>query len=375
MNKNAQLNSSAATIDAYLVPADIHDLARAPRGGALTLIVAVLATAAEAWIAYRLFWEGAPLSGALWLHGFVVFLLCAYAFIARTFQSEARFAALLALTTAFAGLYGAAGSTLALLLSWLYAPLSHSFREWYESIFPRLAATDPQRVYDDLRTGRDESEKLYRVIPFLDVLSFGREEEKRRALAKIASSFHPAFAPVLKKALSDPSNTIRVQAATAIGKVEAQFTRRQMELSRVLADHPNDPVVLLAVARHYDDYAYTGLLDGNREAANRRSAMGYYRQYLEKDPAHVESRAAIGRLMMRGAEYGPAVDWFRQCIDLGYSTPSMWHWYAEALFALGRFAELRRYAPGIPAVSQDRENVQPALAQAIRLWTEQGSRA
>jgi tetratricopeptide (TPR) repeat protein len=220
--------------------------------------------------------------------------------------------------------------------------------------------------------GRDESSKTYSVIPFLDVLSFGNETQKRQALAKMTSHFHPNFAPAFKKALSDDSNTIRVQAATAITKIENQFTERLMKLAKVKEQYEREPVVVLALAEHYDNYAYTGLLDADREQANRQRAFEHYQEYLELDPQSLDVRTRVGRILMRNKEFDKACEWFRKCADLGYVSEAIFQWYSEALFECGRYDELRRLTASShqhPA-TQTAAAVQPfAVKEALGLWS------
>ncbi len=167
----------------------------------------------------------------------------------------------------------------------------------------------------------------------------------------MTSNFQPSFAPAFKKALNDPSNTIRVQAASAITKIENTFMDRLMKLTRVKEQFPKEPVVVKALAEHYDDYAYTGLLDGDRELANRRKALEYYQEYLNLEPRDLEVRTQIGRILMRNKDYNRACEWFKNCIDLGFVSQSISEWYSEALFASSRFEELRRFALTAPPVT------------------------
>src|SRR5690606_10499429 len=100
---------------------------------------------------------------------------------------------------------------------------------------------------------------------------------------------------------------------------------------------PRDAVVLLALAEHYDQYAYTGLLDAEREHVNRDMALEYYNRYLEFNSQDVNVRARIGRIYMRNKQYDEAAAWFRKCIDVGYKSESIQQWYMEALFASNRY--------------------------------------
>jgi tetratricopeptide (TPR) repeat protein len=356
------------TIDDYLAPVDVHEELRAPRGGIITSVVGIVAFTVESLLVYAVLKEGMSVVGGIFLHLVVVAVLAIYARIVYTSARENRFALLLLISVATTGPYGAAGLVLSSVLYWLFDRLSSSFKDWYASMFPHVPMSQAEQIYSDIKMGRDESEKLYSVIPFLDVLSFGTETQKRQALSRMAANFHPLFAPVLRKALGDMSNTIRVQAAVAIGKIEQQFTDRQMQLTAVEKLHPGDPIVILALARHYDNYAYTGILDPAREIANRKQALAYYRQYLSYMSDDINVRSDIGRLLMRSQDYKEAAEWLRKCIDLGYNSPAIAQWYAEALFACGRYNELRQFSHHIPLASETQGNSQPALKAAIDLW-------
>lgn len=362
------------TIEDFFLDADVHEHARERSGGLLTAIVAAVTLLAEIAIGYWTLRGQLSAAFGLGLHAIVVVLLALYSLALMKKGSENRFALLLFMTTATTGPYGAAGSLMAILLYFLFVRRSQSFEEWYESIFPTVHLTEPQRVYDDLRTGRDESDRSYSVIPFLDVLSFGNELQKRHALAKMTSQFHPHFAPAFKKALADSSNTIRVQAATAITKIENAFTGRLMKLTALKSRYPKEPIVVLALAEHYDNYAYTGLLDADREESNRKKALAGYHEYLELNPQNENVRMRIGRLLMREKSYEKAVDWFRQCIALGYQSEAIAQWHAEALFECGKYDELRRFCANNPALVHEKISPNPvALHEAFDMWSGSGA--
>ena len=185
---------------------------------------------------------------------------------------------------------------------------------------------------EDLEIGRDENPFQYSVIPFMDVMEIGNVGQKRDALSRIASSFSPRFAPSLKKALQDESSAIRVQAATAITKIENRFHDKLLKIVQLHREHPKNPVIKKALAEHYDNYAFTGLLDSEREHLNREKARELYLEYLQLRPEDVDVRLKIGRLLIRNDYLDQAVDWFKHSLDDGYTTDSMKVWYMECLY-------------------------------------------
>jgi polysaccharide biosynthesis protein PelE len=359
------------TIQEYFAGPDVHDVQREEHGGAITCVIAVVVLLVEILLASQLLKGSVSVAFAAFTHLIIVGLLTFYARVLVRGGSENRFALLLALSTALTGPFGAAGVILTILFYVFFTRKAMPFAEWFDSIFPSVLQSRSQRIYEDIVVGRDESSKTYSVIPFLDVLSFGNEAQKRQALAKMTSSFHPNFAPAFKRALSDSSNTIRVQAATAITKIENLFLERLMKLSALKDLHPKDPVVVWALAEHCDGYAYTGLLDADREQANRRKALEHYQEFLHLKPSDIDAHTRVGRILMRNRDYEKALDWFKNCIEQGYVNESISLWYSEALFACGRFDELRYHARHSVNLSERATALQPVLKETLGLWSTQ----
>src|SRR6185436_344770 len=118
------------------------------------------------------------------------------------------------------------------------------------------------------------------VAPFSDILFFGTLAQKQELISLMSRSFQPAFAPVLRAALDDANNAIRVQAASAITLIEDDFMRRSLSLASSVREKPGDPELLLKQARLHDDYARSGILDRDRERDSRKKALETYREYL-----------------------------------------------------------------------------------------------
>src|SRR3546814_11680725 len=102
--------------------------------------------------------------------------------------------------------------------------------------------------------------------------------------------FRPEFAPALKLALQDANPAIRVQAATATAEIESGFTDRTIVLEAAAKAASQDFDRQLAIAQHYDAYAFSGLLDSGREHASRRSALMSYGACLTLRPQDPDIR-------------------------------------------------------------------------------------
>jgi hypothetical protein len=359
-----------APIDAYFEAADIHDVNRARGvGTGIALILALVLTVAHGLNLFIFVaGESVPVMGLL-VH---VILVAVTAVIARGMivkGVDSRFLMILLITTATLSAFGAAGTVIGILLYGWHSRNALPFAEWFETMFPSRELRASEIVHDDIVIGRDESAKAYSVLPFLDVMHVGSDTQKREAISKMSMSFDPRFAPAFRKALTDDSNTIRVQAATAITRIENQFLERLMKLSELYQRLPSDPVVVLALAEHYDNYAFTGILDPDRERINRERALHYYLEYLSLMPRDEKARMAAGRVMLRNGEAVRAADWLRDCVQQGYRSDTLMVWYIESLYAAGRFSELRRLAADNLVSPEHFRAANPALAESLLLWS------
>ncbi|MEZ5354041.1 MAG: hypothetical protein R2762_15490 [Bryobacteraceae bacterium] len=271
------------------------------------------------------------------------------------------FPALLALTVAVSGPFGAGGTLLCLALRAYYARRAQPVEQWLDEL---LVAADPA-VPEPARPEEIQESQLdggAEITALIDVIEVGDELQKQAVVSLVTRSFRPSLAPVLRRALSDPSNAIRVQAATAMARIEGGFLDRAMDLDRRLAAKPNDLATLEALARLYDDYAFTGILDPVREQENQRLAIQYYRRCLEIDPNADRSLLALGRLLVR------ARDWEEADRCLAGAGPAGALWRLETLSRLGRFQELEQVAASLRDHTRADDMLPLPLREAVALW-------
>lgn len=378
---SAPLHPAAATqrIDYYqyveevLAPEDIHDanvVTPATATNGLFVVLAIILTLVHAFNLYLFLgtelWPVIPV-----LIHIVVSVVVAFITYAQYRNGmDVHHLAILAIVSSVAGIFGAAGALIGFIGSLIFSARSQHFKDWYESIFPTDSISEPQVIYDRIMEGFDENPRAYGVMPFVDVMKLGSENQKRRALAKMTSRFNPRFSPAFRVALRDPSNTIRVQAATAIAKVERDFMTKLERIELARTREPGNPVLTMALAKFYDDYAFTGVLDAELEKSNRERAIQTYKAYLQQDPNSAEAWIAIGRLLYRNKQWEEAADWFRHAMDRGWRVNTMILWYFECLFRLGQFRELRRalLEHGRSVVGQ--EDLPKDVRDAVSLWMQ-----
>lgn len=334
-----------------------------------TFLAAAAMTAATGWTWWRAATAGEGLEPVLAAHGGSALLGALWIWSVARRGLDLRLPWLAVGAAVSAGPFGAAGAVLCACLFALFRRHTTSFEEWYAALFPEQQIEGARALFQQIvADARDDATAARSVASFTDILAFGTFEQKQALIALIATYFKPAFAPALKSALGHPEPAIRVQAATAVAQIEQRFLRRSIDLENELVRRPRDVPLVAAAARHYDDYAFTGLLDEDRQAENRRRALKLYHSALELAPENGDVELAIGRLLVRMGEYRTAADLLATSAGAGRLRPAGAIWYLECLFRIGAFAQLREAAARIVPLLDGDENADPRLLEAARLW-------
>lgn len=360
-------------VDEILEPEDIHaanTVTEATAVSGLFLIFAIVLTLVHAVLLYML------LSTDIWpiipilLHLFVSVVAASVTYAQYKNGMDVQHLALMVIVSSVAGVFGTVGALLGFVAAAIFRGRAQAFAEWYESIFPTDHYTPPETIYDQIVEGLDENPSGYEVMPFVDVMNLGSVNQKRRALAKMTSRFSPRFAPAFKIALGDSNNTIRVQAATAIAKIEREFGSKRERIEMARLKEPKNHYLTLALAKFYDDYAFTGVLDPELETLNRERAIATYKSYLQQDPNSADAWMAVGRLMFRNKQWEEAADWFRHALDRGWKSETMVLWYFECLFRLNEFRELRRAMLEHGRTIINKDELPADVRNAVSMWMQ-----
>ncbi|MBM3788728.1 MAG: hypothetical protein FJW35_00085 [Acidobacteria bacterium] len=283
-------------------------------------------------------------------------------------KNDLRMLLLLASASAVMGPFGAAGAALTLaLLPWC-ARSAVAFEKWYASLFPEDAGDFDEQLRRQLDLDDPERGETAGVVPFVDILTFGTRSQKQAAISLIAGRFQPAFAPALHMALNMSDGAIRVQAATAMTRIENGFLERALELSRSVKEGPQNPELILALARHYDRYAFAGILDERRERENRERAVAEYEAYLRLEAGDKAARSELGRILVRMGNFERAAEVLECAIDEGNSSPQAVVWYLESLYRLRRFPDLREFIRTAGDRMPGSGDLPAEAVEALKLW-------
>jgi polysaccharide biosynthesis protein PelE len=331
----------------------------------LSVLVLELTALTLALVPGRMLWAGlaihvaAAIATAIWVGRL------------RAAGGDLRFPLLLLSTTVVLGPAGPAGMLVTVVLQRWFARSATSFESWYASLFPEESGNAGPAGYEwtaPPQSAQDEAS----VIPFMDILSFGSRQQRESMIALITTRFRPEFAPVLRRALSDSNNAIRVQAATAMTMVENSFLERSMDLTNAAKQSPGNPETLLALARHFDAYAFAGILDDQRERDNREKATQAYLKYLALKPNDLTAMAELGRILVRSGDYAEALAVLGRPVDDGTASPPILLWYMESLYGLGRYDELRRLTRTCQPRLESGDSLPVEVGEVVKLWTAGG---
>jgi polysaccharide biosynthesis protein PelE len=336
--------------------------------GIALVVVALALTIAEGILSAAVA-RGMPL--LVILVGHMVVLAVSGAWLFRPACRQMRYGALLWISTAAFGPLGGVGVLLAMILERRHARHATSAEEWHATLFPPTEHDDQDELWRRIGQRARDRPGERDVTPFLDILTFGSVPQRQVTISIIVQQFDPAFAPALRAALGDEHNVIRVQAATAIARLEHQFFERTLLLEAALDQAPDDADAILALASHHDEQAFAGLFDPAREQHCRVKAEELYERYLVQRPGDSGIEFRMARLLLRRRNAPAAELRFRRLADAGHPTARLW--LMECLFAQGRYDDVRRAATGWG----DRADagVMPEADEAVALWAGPGAAA
>lgn len=337
------------------------------QGGEGLCALLLLALAAVEFQVFSLVSGG--LETALLLHGTVCLLLLLTVWFYRRRAWDARLLALAAVTTPVLGPFGPGGALLAQGLLLLFQRRAIPFDEWYASLFPEKEEIFHHALYEKLKGRAGEGGAAEEgMAPLGDVFVFGGVEQKQTALALIGKHFHPSFGPILNRALKDDNNAVRVQAASAITAIKNDLAREGRRLERAVAADPGDPEPKLQLGRHYDYWAFTGLVDRENLRDYREKALAAFQGYLELRPGTPGVEEDAARLLLRQHGPGEALAAVERFMAGGNRSPKLQLWRLECLYRLGRFTELRAAAARDGAALAEQPGFPPECGDVLALW-------
>ena len=334
----------------------------------------VVAALAALLVELGLFWAG--VSG-LWVplasvgtHLALVAVMVMWTTRSPVCRADLRLPLLLTLAVAFMGPFGAAGTLLTIAMAKRYAKSTPPFEVWYAALFPEESAIgSTNEEWKRLVANQDDGRQTS-VTPFSDILGFGSLSQKQELLTVISRQGGISFAPILRLAIDDANNGIRVQAASAIARIEDEFLPREAELMMAVGENPMTPDPLMKLGRLYDEYSSAGILDEARERDCRSKALAVYADYLTLCPDDSDARVAVGRVLLADQRFDDATRWMEPWLAQDGSSVTLLLLYMEALFRLNQFDQMRQVVAQHREAFVHAENLSIEASETIKLWLQ-----
>ena len=342
--------------------------------GPAAVLTVLLASATEAWLLLR-FWKDADeFTRLLALHGAITTGTAITAFGLRRHAGREPVFLVFVISVVFLGPIGVAGACLSALMHRAFAWRARPFAEWYASLFPEEPQDRVRALHDRVVHRGHGPRARVTVAPFGDVMALGTLQEKQAAIGLIAACFEPAFAPALRAALNDAEAAIRVQAASAVARIEQRFLQQSMVIGQRLAALPDDPAILIEAARHQEAMASAGLLDEGRARQAAEEAVQMYRHLLslpDAGPWMEDAVAGAARMLLLLGEAEKAARLLAPATTRTDASATLVGLHLEALFRLHRFVELREFCLHLDAAREAR--LPKPLREALRMWRSDGA--
>jgi hypothetical protein len=258
----------------------------------------------------------------------------------RYTDSYKSFALLLLIATAVTGPFGCGICLLASIIYGNQAGIAVTPDEWIKSYFFYEEKEETEKIHERIAFGLDNLKPPHDIEPLQDILETGTVLQKQMVVVKIMRYFCSHFAPFLLRAVQDDNVAVRVQAATAMAKIERDFMTQYIALENALQHAPDPYEIRLKLAHLYDDYAHVGLIDeGSRTYFREKAITAYEACFAERKTA--ELRHLISRLYVRHGQYERAETLLSPAVASETLSVTSVLWYMEALFHLKKFRELR----------------------------------
>jgi hypothetical protein len=173
--------------------------------------------------------------------------------------------------------------------------------------------------------------------------------------------------PLLRTALRDPVDDIRLLAYALIDRKEQRISER-IELNRQsLENHEanNTRYLYKSIIKDYWELAHLGLVEGETLNYVLNKTCGYLENALQLYPMDRGLHLQYAKLLLRLKKPQGAYDEFKMAEALGVGKKPLLLYYAEIDFLQHRYGEVKRYMREIDLVS-----ARPQIHAATRFWQE-----
>jgi hypothetical protein len=196
-------------------------------------------------------------------------------------------------------------------------------------------------------------------------LRFARDPSVRlRAVMAARRIAGPGVVSLLKLALRDPAEDVRLLGYSILERRQGAIYRRIQEALRELEQDPSRSSLQLELAQQYWELVYQGLVGGDLQAYLLAKARSHLEKVIAVEPRNPSHQLLLGRIQLRQRAYDEAAISLRRARAFGLPARVVNPHAAELAWAGRRFSEVRRLLQGM---GQARPRG-PVVSRLIEYW-------
>lgn len=210
----------------------------------------------------------------------------------------------------------------------------------------------------------------YGAVSLEDLLRSHDPDKRLRAVYATLKLEDKNAIPLLRMALRDPIDDIRLLAYALIDRKEHRISER-IECARQSLennDTSNTRHLYRCIVKDYWELAHLGLVEGETLNYVLNKAHGYLENGLQRYPKDRVLHLQYAKLLLRLRKPQAAYDEFKVAEGLGVGRKQLLLYYAEIDFLHRRYDEVKQYMREI-----DLATVRPQMHAAMQFWQVNGS--
>jgi hypothetical protein len=193
-----------------------------------------------------------------------------------------------------------------------------------------------------------------------------RITDRMAAVMAVRAMSGRSSVPVLKLALRDPADEVRLLAFTILQERERELYAEIHDLQRTQeAVAARSSRANASLGQKYWELAYQDLVQGELLVFALDEAAKYLALAVEQEPTNAGNTLLLGRVRLRQGRGREAAQLLAKAGQLGLPNHIVNVHRAEAAFVERRFDEVRRYLAAIP----DQARLRPVVQALVEYWT------
>jgi len=207
----------------------------------------------------------------------------------------------------------------------------------------------------------------YGEAALMGILCHSRNPEKRLRAVLATRQLEPRMSlPLLRRALSDPSEDVRLLAFSQLDSKQESLNQQIKGLLGEMDDSPDilhDPNMLAAMASRFWELVYLGYNNTQGDLSLLDRARAHLLRAIEHNPDSAELHFQIGRIQLKLGNLEQARSAFLTARSGGISKDELMPYLAECAFLSGRYSDIQPLLAEIDYKRRMREPFKALVAQ------------